>query len=960
MAIEGKGLRGTVSLIALYVTLHGLAAQAQDGAAPAAAGQQGSAATPAAIEGIVVTGSRVSRSGFTAPTPVTVVGSERLQAFGDNNVAQALNRLPSFRPQNSPANQGFTQANLGSQILDLRGLGAQRTLVLLDGRRVVPSTTQGTFDVNLIPSALIGRTEVVTGGASAAYGSDAVAGVVNLILDTKLKGLRASAQYGFSGEGDDHEVQLSLAAGSDLFDGRGHITIGGEYVKNNGVGDCFSRKWCSADGLSNYNVTTNSGGPGAGGMPATVIGLVHNATMIPAGLITNTALRGTQFNANGTVSGTPFVFGQNASPVALFMIGGDGANYFHRGLLISPPVQRYSVMEHFDYDFSNSLQGFIETSYGHVKVRANSAIAFDTGSDVIQRTNAFLPAGLGTQMDTLGISSFNLGRVTTEEPAAVTTARRSTFRIATGLKGKLGGRWSWDAYYQYGETTNDQVSANNKITANYARAIDSVRNGAGQAVCRSTLTDPTNGCSPFNPFGVGNVSPAALAYVFGTGISTFHYNEHVGAANLRGEPFSTWAGPVSLAAGAEYRDDRVNGTADAISAASGFFTNNAAPINGHIAVLEGYAETVVPLARDLPFARTLDLNGAVRQTHYRRSNSANPTSTVDATTWKLGAVWEPIDMFRVRVTRSRDIRAPNMVELFSNKVGSFTFINDSVTHQAYNVTTFTGGNNALAPEKGDTWTIGGVLHPPMAWLGGSDLRLSVDYYNINLKGAIAQLGGQIIVNRCIAGNADYCQFVTRDPSSNLLTSISNVNLNLNRMKVRGIDFDADYALDLSALSLPGKFELRALATRMLDLTTVDSSGVVTNRAGQNGAPASQLSGLPDWTVDITATLHEGPATFIIQTHSITSGKYDVTLVGPQDPGYSVTLANSISSNRVVGATYVNIAASYDINRVFEIFGSIDNLFDKSPPIAPSSVGSYNPVLYDPIGRIFHIGARMKL
>src|SRR5690606_23117950 len=230
------------------------------------------------------------------------------------------------------------------------------------------------------------------------------------------------------------------------------------------------------------------------------------------------------------------------------------------------------------------------------------------------------------------------------------------------------------------------------------------------------------------------------------------------------------------------------------------------------------------------------------QTHYRRSNAVNAATTVDATTWKIGGVWAPVEPIRFRVTRSRDIRAPNMVELFSGLGAGLTFIQDSVTSQAYNVRTLTGGNPSLAPEKADTLTAGVVLTPPREWLG--NLRFSVDYYDIDLQGAIAQLGGQLIVDRCIGGSADYCALVTRDAGSGLLTQIENRNLNLDAVKAKGFDFDLDYTVDLASA---GSLNFRALATHVIDLTTIDSTGTVTDRAGQNGAPASQLSGMPDWT-----------------------------------------------------------------------------------------------------------------
>jgi iron complex outermembrane recepter protein len=954
-------VRDVAGAVALSLGLAGMAmsGRAIAQAAPATSQSGDSSAQP--IEEVVVTGSRLSRLGFSAPTPVTVVNSEQLKLTGAGNVADALNQLPAFRPQTTPMTAGFSQSNLGSQILDLRGLGAQRTLVLVDGRRFVPSTTQGTFDINLIPSSLIDRTEIVTGGASAAYGSDAVAGVVNLILDTKLEGLRGEVQYGASDENDNKQTQVSFAAGSSIFDGRGHMVFAGEFVRNEGTGGCFTRSWCSPDGTSTYNVTTNPGGPGANGMPATVMGLVHNSSMTPAGLIVSGPLRGTQFANNGSVSPTPFQFGTNATPVSLFMLGGDGENYFNRDLQLNPPVKRFTLFQHATYDFTDSLSGFVEGSYGQVDADAISAVAFDSGSLLIKRDNPYLPSALATQMDSLGVTQFNMGRVTYEPGFSMTHALRSTYRFAFGLDGKFGEGWSWDSYFQYGETRNSQSSTQNKISANFTRGIDAVAGPGGTPVCRSSLTDPSNGCSPINPFGVGNISPAALAYAFGTASSVFDYKESVGAANLRGAPFSTWAGPVSTAVGVEYRDDQALGTADPISSVAGFYTNNAAPIDGRIKVLEGYFETAVPLLTDVPFAKDLELNGAVRRTHYDRDSSTADSTTVDATTWKAGAVWSPIDLLRFRVTKSRDIRAPNTSELFSGLAGSFTFIQDPVTSQAYNVRTFTGGNPQLEPEKADTLTAGVVIHPPSEWIGGSNLNVAVDYFDIDLSDAVAQLGGQLIVNRCVAGNADYCQFVTRDPTTGLLTQLFNRNLNLNSLKSKGIDIDIDYSFDLASLfeKAGGRVGLRALATRTYDLTTIDSTGFVTNRAGQNGAPASQLSGVPTWVVDLTLSYQLRALSVYLQTHSLSGGVYNATALGPRDDGYSITNPASINNNWVAGRNYVNLAASYDITKAVQLFGSVTNLFDSNPPVAPSSVGGFNPVLYDPIGRQYHLGARVK-
>lgn len=961
-AVPARRRRATIiaAVSSLALAAFATPAHAQD-----ATPDEEAAQTPASAgeneADIVVTGSRLAGTGATAPTPLTVLDGEQLRLTGDTNAADALNRLPSFRPQAGPTVVGFTQANAGSQILDLRGLGAQRTLVLVEGRRFVPSTTQGTFDLNLIPSNLIRRAEIVTGGASAAYGSDAVAGVVNLILDTRFTGIRASAQYGISGEGDNEEYSANVALGSDILGGRGHIVVAAEYVRNEGMGDCYTRRWCSPDGNTDFFTTTNPGGPGANGLPANILGYVTNANLTPAGLINSGPLRGTQFNDNGTTSTVPFIFGIGASPTASFHIGGSGRMYNHDNLLLKVPVERFSIFSHIDYDISDSIRAFAEISFGRTNARANGAQPFDTNL-VIRRDNAFLPADIALRMDQLGITQFNLGKRTTEAGLSITRARRENFRLAAGLRGELGGDWQWDAYYQYGETSSVQSSTQNKINANFTRAIDSVRNGQGVAVCRSTLTDPTNGCQPFNPFGVNQASPASIAYTFGTAQSNFRYTQHVVAANLRGSPFSTWAGEVQTAFGAEYRSDTALGTSDPISSVSGFLTNNAAPIDGRISVLEGYAEAAVPLARETVLANLLEINGAIRQTHYSRENSRNPNSTVNATTWKVGAIWEPVRQIRFRATRSRDIRAPNMVELFSLPASTQTLISETMIVNGNpvnfngNVTTFTGGNAQLAPERADTTTVGVVLRPDREWLGGT-VTLSVDYFNVNLKGAIATLGGQLVVNRCNEGVTEYCQFVTRDPNTGLLTRIDNVNLNLNRLIARGIDIEFNASFPVNLFSAPGTLSFRALATHNIALTTVESTGIRTNRAGMNGFPTGQTSGIPDWILDTTLSYATGPLTLAVQTHSLTAGSYNVTLIGPDDPGYSVNLPNSVNINRIEGRTYVHFAASYDVSANFTVFGSIRNLFNSTPPPNPTAIGAYNPVLYDIVGRDFRIGVR---
>ncbi|MEJ0039682.1 MAG: TonB-dependent receptor plug domain-containing protein [Gammaproteobacteria bacterium] len=284
-------------------------------------------ASDAAVSEVTVTGSRIQRAeGFEAPTPVTVLSAAELQKTGDTSFAAALNRIPSFRAQTTPTTSIFGAGNAGANVVDLRFLGANRTLVLVDGRRFVPATRDGTFDAGLVPNALIERVEVVTGGASAAYGSDAVAGVVNMILDKDFTGVRSQVQYGRTAENDAPETQVSLAGGMALFGGRGHIVGSVEYLNDGRAGDCFSRSWCSPNGLATWYLIGNPGGAGAGGFPATVLGQVITSTITDNGLITSGPLRGTQFNANGTVSSTPFQYGSITSPFYSLATDSSGKN----------------------------------------------------------------------------------------------------------------------------------------------------------------------------------------------------------------------------------------------------------------------------------------------------------------------------------------------------------------------------------------------------------------------------------------------------------------------------------------------------------------------------------------------------------------------------------------------------------------------------------------------------------
>lgn len=919
-----------------------------DGAAAAASEDAAAAET----SDIVVTGSRIARAGFSAPTPVTVLGTERLQNSAASSVGDAIQQLPSVLPSTSATTAGVTVGAGGYRTINLRGLGAPRTLVLVDGHRFIGSTSEGTVDTNLIPSVLVERVEVVTGGASAAYGSDAVAGVVNFILNKKLDGIRLNLQSGISQDGDDRDVMISGAFGTGFAGGRGHIVVGAEWADNNGVGNCYrepmpNRRFCQEE----WQVLSNTT-PGVNGYPAFYItDNVHTGLLAQGGVINNGPLRGNQFNAAGEL--VPFSYGILQG---LFMGGGSGEfeNPFRTAGAIKVPVERLATYGHAEYEFTDTVKGFVDASFGRVNVITQAAQIRDTAL-VIQRTNPFLTPTTVARMTGLNLQTITVGRAGDDLGFAMGDTTVETWRGVAGLEGRLSDRIKWDVYYQYGRTDFSQSVSNNRIGANFTRAIDAARDPvSGNIVCRATLSaDPAvraaaAGCVPLNIIGTNRFSPEAKAYSFGTALQETKLQQHVFAANLSGDLAELWAGPISFALGAEHRRDSISGTTDPISQALGFYVSNGTAFSApSVKVTEGYLEGLVPLLRDAPLAHHLELNGAVRYTDYSTSGGV--------TTWKIGTVYEPIPEIRFRATRSRDIRAPNVSELFSPQTSTFSSILDRRTGVNTLTPILRGGNPNLRPEVADTWTVGVVLQP-RSFLSG--LRVSLDYYDIKIRDAIGTIGAQTIANRCFEGATEFCAYLTLDPTTNVIQRASDRFLNVNRLATRGLDIELDYSLDTGNL---GRWSFRGLATRVFDLITTDSAGSV-NRAGQTGVPVSAIPGIPDWTLDGSLTLDAHPISVTFQGRYISAGKYDVTLVGPGDPGYSISARNSINDNTVDAYFIANLSVRFNVgpDDRFQFFGVVNNLFNRTPPLAPGSQGYTNAVLFDQVLRTFRAGVRIRM
>ncbi|MEQ8743002.1 TonB-dependent receptor [Parasphingorhabdus sp.] len=883
---------------------------------------------------IVVTASRIQRDGFDAPTPTTVLDSSELDTMAQASIADAVNTIPAFQPSRTPSTNTLNAVSAGANFLDLRGIGPNRTLVLLDGRRVAPTTDTNLVDANLFPSALVKRVEVVTGGASAAWGSDAVAGVANFILDSEFEGIKGQAQFGRSWESDGDEYKVAAAYGGSFAGGRGHILLGGEIYDNAGILKQSSRDW----GRKKWQLIGNPAYTPTNGEPLRVISQNVNQSLTTyGGLIVSGPLRGTQFGPGGAP--TQFQYGAISS---IFQIGGDGLN-LGQDVAIYQPNDRQNLFGRITFDVSDRTTIFAEA--GYARSHSDNAIfpAWNFGNILVRDDNAYLPESIRQAMAANNVTSFAMGRINRDFGAISSDNTAETERSVVGARGEFGGDWSWDVYYQHGKTTNKVSLYNNPIVANLRLATDAVVNPVnGQIVCRSTLTEPDNGCVPINLFGPNAATGSpALDYVLGAAQTQYNLGQHVVAANIQAPPIALWAGDMIIAAGVEYREESVSSVADQLSLTNSFLTGNFQEIEGSRNIKEGYLEAVIPLVRDVPFFELLELNLAGRVTDYSTSGSVF--------TWKVGLSHQVSDDLRFRGTYSRDIRAPNLNELFNPASTTFATIFDPFQNSSVTIQQIQRGNTALQPEKGTTWTVGAIYEP--SWLDG--FRVSLDYFDIDLQGAISLLGIQDTIDRCFDGNVALCEFLNRD-SSGTLTSIVRTNFNLAARSTAGFDIEAAYELPLSKISkgLGGTLGFQVYGSHVRKLV-FDDGTVAIDRAGSLSAGTQ---GIPEWRWTGSATYKSGPFTGSVQARYISGGKYDATW-GPLD----------INDNSIPSVTYVNLYAAYDIvrsegDRSLTVFASVDNVFDRDPPIVASSFFAplaSNPALYDFQGRFVSVGARFK-
>lgn len=945
-----------------------------------AAAQDAPADQPAAEEptDIVVTGSRLQRTDLTAPSPITIVGQEDVQLSGNLTLEKTMNEFPQLASGNtSTVNNG---GGAGVLAANLRGLGETRTLTLVNGRRFIPANSNGSVDLTSIPDALIKRVEVITGGASAVYGSDAIAGAVNFILDDNFEGLQMSAQAGISDRGDAASKKIDITFGADIGGGRGNVAISGAWAKQDPITQAdrpFGRvPLAEINGALVYS--------GSGNIPG---------TRVPLSLAQRNALVGVNMTPSGPCTSiTGIRFGEGGTPMP-YCQPEDTYNYAPFNLL-QRPLERinFSALAH--YDITDHITGYAEAFF--VNARNNSKLAPDSFTPVtpgaasstllvpnyatsaslspavrdffVNNAALFDPDGDGTAAVVGG------GRRADELGTRDSFFERQSYAITTGLRGDfdIGKQtWRWDAFYQYLRNRTDTRSEGVINQTRLSLGLDSIVNGAGQIVCRSGVP----GCVPVSIFGLGSISPEAGAYLTPTRTSNDIFERQVAGASLSGTLFELPGGPVALALGVEYRKDSYQSTPSAMDLNKEYGAASSNALSGSFDVKEIFGEIRIPILSDTPFFDTLAIEGAARYSDY---------STVGGVfTWKAGGEWAPVSWVRIRGAYNSAIRAPNISELFSATGQGFTGGTDpcarpnltgadprsqqlrdfcvaqgvpaadiaTFTQATLGLTQETGGNPNLTEEKSKTYTIGAVISPPFI----PRLNITVDYFNVEVKGAITTINAQQTLNDCYTGfNADSptCKSVFRLSSGQIDYVRTNQN-NIGALKVRGLDVQGDYTLPLpAALGEDATLRLTGVASWLFERSTqVLSTVAPQDCAGFYGAGCSTGTGgfiIPDFKLNLGASYSSGPLSIRGQARMIGGLKAFPTV-------------NTIVKS-APATWYFDLTSTFEINDNFTFFAGVDNLLDKMPPILGTTfVGDANVdvSLYDTLGRRYFAGVRMK-
>ena len=991
--------------------------------------QQPSSQAPEEGEVIVVTGSRIARDVADASTPIAVIGAEEVRLSGAMTMDEMLNEQPQFVSATnggSTANTVPAGSAAGAAYVNLRGFGPTRSLTLVNGRRFAIFGPEQVTDLNTIPTALVERTEVVTGGSSAVYGSDAITGVINFIIKDDYEGIGANVQYGSDSATSTPTYSVDFTAGHNFAEGRGNAVVSLNYYKREGFTRAERGDWAALpygegcvtqDTWSETMIGTPNGAPAAtcaasGGK----MGFVFSGSGdIPNGRFTLTPAQITAAQAQLATAGLSglgangFTFNDAGATGSQRLVNrpADDFNLTQFNYL-QVPQERKMVNAFAHYEFAPAATGYVELHYSNNQVDQQLTQSNINGQFLFNTNNPYLDANMQALLARLdatetgtttlaqgpiiqtttpndGLAVFTAGRRLVELPFRHNVDDHDVYRGAIGVKGDLGDvsdkffrKLAYDVYYSYARSEDESSQEGAASRSRYAQALLSV-----------------NGAAPVaNIFGQ-NLSDAAVEAILIHSTNTTNAEQQVAAATLTGEAFDTWAGAVNFSVGlewrtaeAEYLPDEYLRTGDVI----GFNPGN--PTAGDVTSKEFFAEVRVPVLADVPGFQNVTLNGAYRSSDYDLEGVGR------VGTYLYGLDWRIHDAVKVRAQWQHAIRAPNIGDLYGGLNLNFQTLNDPCSNRtaagaqtaelrALCVATgvpltsvFTagvqpeniiptrfGGNPNLEEESSDTRTIGVVLTPI------PDLSVSLDFFDITLDNAIAQLGGgaQNTLNLCYLtvrdASSDFCQAVHRNPNTGSITvpySLDVLQANIGGLSTRGIDLQARYGFDLGfGFDGASRLAIQTAWTYTDEFTVTPMQAVPQNKNRCVGAYGSTCGEpIPEYKGNTRFTWTSGPLGVSLRhryVDAVTSDRYLVPArSGTLQPAQYPNLL-AMTNPKLDVKQYLDLSFTYDVGEVAQIFAGVNNVTDEDPPIVAGFGGYGNtfPATYDYAGITYFLGVSIN-
>ncbi|WP_312219984.1 TonB-dependent receptor domain-containing protein [Brevundimonas sp.] len=952
------------------------------------------------VSSIVVTGSRIRQPGYEASSPITSLSSESIAMSQPVAVEELVKDLPAAVPAvGSATNNGSG----GGATINLRGLGTNRTLVLINGRRVVPFNLQGVVDTNTIPLALVERVDTVTGGASAVYGADAVAGVVNFILKNNFEGVELNTSYGFSGEDDAVRRKFDLTVGGNFAEDRGNAVVSFGYTKTDPLYQ-DRRPWGTVARSSTTGAPLGSG------------------TSVPGRFgLTPFQVKDADGNVIEHLSGKPLPAGAELDPTTGALIGSDHPNYNSAGYNYNPynlyqtPLSRYQINALGSFRINSAAEVYSHLTYVQSDVSLDNASSGTFGNVYsVPIGNPFIPDAMRQQLcDALKLGAaecvsgaagttmmdLTINRRFTEMGTRPVDIENKTIQLLAGVRGDINADWNYDAYISHGETEQLLTRINWGSLSKLQNALNTVSAteclvpGAKVAIA---------GCVPINVFGPeGTITQEMIDYINLSSMSKTTIKQDVASGSISGvlpdHLSSPWSErPIAVAFGAEWRRSSAATRGDEASQINGEILGTGAPVpdrEGQFEMREGFAELAIPLIENLPFIHSLNLEAGYRQTEFKAAGRKSQYGS-----YKLGGDWSPIEDVRVRAMYQRATRAPNIGELFNPQVtglgnraidpcqlelikaseartpgtlsnlcrltgvpeASIGFVDKPNSGQ---VNQQTGGNPNLGPEEADTWTIGAVWQPAFV----PSLRLSLDYYDIKIDKTINSPSLADIMDDCYDKSRnptfefnDSCAAIQRNTKNGSLNGVEAKGVilpttNAGNERVSGFDLAANYRVELADFGW--------------DIGRVDLS-VNGNIVTKHDTQATPVSMLRDCVGYYSVSCGEPKVKQRWNSRATwTMGDYSASLMWRHLSGVEVepnTGAWYAPYAEIDSYDYFDLSGRWDITQTVRLTATINNLFDKAPPMVGSQIGSTSanngntfPQTYDAIGRYFTFGATLR-